>query len=57
MIKVIVHDLVVLDFSQVEIGWDDILQDDSTKGIFNMELEDIDEATDDELMDGREVCL
>ena len=57
MIKVIVHDLVVLDFSQVEIGWDDILQDDSTKGIFNMELEDIDEATDDELMDGSEVCL
>ncbi|PON78708.1 RNA polymerase I specific transcription initiation factor [Trema orientale] len=39
----------------VEIGWDDILQDDSSKGIFNMELEDLDEATDDELMDGNEL--
>ena len=41
----------------MEIGWDDILQDESAKGIFNMELEDVDEAIDDELMDDGEVCL
>ncbi|KAL5556349.1 hypothetical protein UlMin_038585 [Ulmus minor] len=39
----------------VEIGWDDILQDDSTKGIFNMELEDVEEVTDDEWMDDGEL--
>lgn len=39
----------------VEIGWDDILQDESAKGIFNMELEDVDEAIDDELMDDGEL--
>ncbi|EXC17569.1 hypothetical protein L484_012360 [Morus notabilis] len=39
----------------VEIGWDDILQDDSTRGIFKMELELIEEATDDEFEDGGEL--
>ncbi|XP_062095602.1 uncharacterized protein LOC133801411 [Humulus lupulus] len=52
MLSGLIDLLVDLD---VEIGWDDILHDDSTKGIFNMELEDIDEATDDELMDGSEL--
>ncbi|XP_021907753.1 RNA polymerase I-specific transcription initiation factor RRN3 [Carica papaya] len=31
----------------VEIGWDDILQEDSGKGIFDMELEDVNDAADD----------
>ena len=31
----------------MEIGWDDILQDDFSKGIFEIELEDDDEITDD----------
>ncbi|XP_030480271.1 uncharacterized protein LOC115697418 [Cannabis sativa] len=52
MISGLIDLLVDLD---VEIGWDDILHDDSTKGIFNMELEDIDEASDDELMDSSEL--
>ncbi|KAF4358779.1 hypothetical protein F8388_022546 [Cannabis sativa] len=52
MISGLIDLLVDLD---VEIGWDDILHDDSTKGIFNMELEDIDEASDDELMDSSEM--
>lgn len=39
----------------MEIGWDDILQDDSTRGIFKMELEAIEEAADDEFEDGGEV--
>lgn len=42
-------------FLQVEIGWDDILQEDSTKGIFKMELEDIEEDADYEFEDGSEV--
>ncbi|KAF4401506.1 hypothetical protein G4B88_001700 [Cannabis sativa] len=52
MLSGLIDLLVDLD---VEIGWDDILHDDSTKGIFNMELEDIDEASDDELMDSSEL--
>lgn len=28
----------------MEIGWDDILQDDLPKGIFEMELEDVEGA-------------
>lgn len=39
----------------MEIGWDDILQEDSTKGIFKMELEDIEEDADYEFEDGSEV--
>lgn len=33
---------------KVAIGWDDILRDDSCKGIFAIELEDADEVDDDE---------
>ncbi|PIA40361.1 hypothetical protein AQUCO_02500213v1 [Aquilegia coerulea] len=39
----VVSRLVDLD---VEIEWDEILQDDPSKGIFDMEIEDIDEAAD-----------
>lgn len=39
----------------VEIGWDDILQEDSTKGIFKMELEDIEEDADYEFEGGSEL--
>jgi RNA polymerase I-specific transcription initiation factor RRN3 len=39
----------------VEIGWDDILQDDSSKGIFQMELENVDEIADFNEEDGIEV--
>lgn len=51
------HDnFFILNFLQLEIGWDDILQDDSSKGIFKMELEDVDETTDDDdLKDNNEV--
>lgn len=43
----------------MEIGWDDILQEDSGKGIFDMELEDVEENAD---VDGdgkiqNDVCL
>ena len=31
--------MLVLSF-QLEIDWDDILQDDSSRGMFDMELED-----------------
>ncbi|GLT53358.1 hypothetical protein SLA2020_266360 [Shorea laevis] len=39
----------------VEIGWDDILQDDSSKGIFQMELENVDEISDYDGEDGTEL--
>jgi hypothetical protein len=39
----------------VEIGWDDILQDDSSKGIFQMELENVDKIADYDEEDGAEV--
>lgn len=39
---------------QVEIGWEDI-KNDSSKGIFEMELEDVDESRDDDLNDDSEV--
>ncbi|KAB1224016.1 RNA polymerase I-specific transcription initiation factor RRN3 [Morella rubra] len=44
--------LIELD---VEIGWDDILQEDSSKGIFQMELENMDEMTDYDDEDGIEL--
>ncbi|XP_057970224.1 uncharacterized protein LOC131159371 [Malania oleifera] len=44
MLMAVVDRLIDLD---VEIGWDDILQDDSSKGMFEMELEDLDETADD----------
>lgn len=43
MLMAMMDRLVDLD---VEIGWDDILQEDSSKGIFDMELEDVDENVD-----------
>ncbi|KAE8010774.1 hypothetical protein FH972_007110 [Carpinus fangiana] len=43
--------LIELD---VEIGWDDILQDDSSKGIFQMELENVDKIADYDEEDGTE---
>ncbi|KAB8681459.1 hypothetical protein FH972_026338 [Carpinus fangiana] len=39
----------------VEIGWDDILQDDSSKGIFQMELENVDEIAYYNEEDGTEL--
>ncbi|KAE8077854.1 hypothetical protein FH972_016374 [Carpinus fangiana] len=39
----------------VEIGWDDIFQDDSSKGIFQMELENVEEIADYDEEDGTEV--
>ena len=39
----------------MEIGWDDILQDDSSKGIFQMELESVDEIADYDEEDGTKV--
>ncbi|XWS33975.1 hypothetical protein CRYUN_Cryun22dG0128300 [Craigia yunnanensis] len=40
MVMAVVDRLIELD---VEIGWDAILQDDFSKGIFEMELEDVDD--------------
>lgn len=37
-----------LYFLQVEIEWEDILQDDSCKSIFEMELEDMEDTIDEE---------
>ncbi|XP_021606460.1 RNA polymerase I-specific transcription initiation factor RRN3 isoform X2 [Manihot esculenta] len=45
MLMAVVDLLTELD---VAIGWDDILRDDSCKGIFAIELEDADEVDDDE---------
>ena len=39
----------------MEIGWDDILQEDSSKGIFQMELENVDKIADYDEADGTEV--
>lgn len=41
----------------MEIGWEDILHDDSSKGIFEMELEDIEEDVDEGDQDHGEVWL
>lgn len=41
----------------MEIEWEDILQDDSGKGIFEMELEDVEETLDDDDQEGEQVCL
>ncbi|KAK3013658.1 hypothetical protein RJ639_008529 [Escallonia herrerae] len=45
MLVEVVNTLIDLD---VEIGWDDILQDDSSKGIFEMELDDEEGSADDD---------
>ncbi|KAF8409883.1 hypothetical protein HHK36_002401 [Tetracentron sinense] len=49
LLLAVVDRLIDLD---VEIGWDDILQDDSSGGIFNMELEDEEEKDVSELPKG-----
>ncbi|XP_043713609.1 RNA polymerase I-specific transcription initiation factor RRN3-like isoform X2 [Telopea speciosissima] len=51
MIMAVVDRLVDLD---VELGWDEIIQEDSSKGIFHMELEDLEEAADYIVKDGSE---
>ncbi|GMY09497.1 RNA polymerase I-specific transcription initiation factor RRN3 isoform X2 [Fagus crenata] len=43
MLMALMDTLIDLD---VDIGWDDILQDDFGKGIFQMEIEDMDEIAD-----------
>ncbi|GFS39416.1 RNA polymerase I specific transcription initiation factor RRN3 protein [Actinidia rufa] len=48
----VVDRLIDLD---VEIEWEDILQDDFSKGIFEMELEDVEETLDDDEQEGDEV--
>ncbi|KAL3525146.1 hypothetical protein ACH5RR_013518 [Cinchona calisaya] len=52
MVVAIVDRLIDLD---VEIAWDDILQDDFSKGIFQMELEDLEGPADDLHDDGDEL--
>ncbi|EPS68922.1 hypothetical protein M569_05845, partial [Genlisea aurea] len=53
MVIVAVMDrLVDLD---VELPWDEILQEDFSKGIFDMELEDFDGQADDAMQDGTEL--
>ncbi|GAV86185.1 RRN3 domain-containing protein [Cephalotus follicularis] len=50
ILMAVVDRLIDLD---VEIGWDDILQDEpSNTSIFEMELEDMDEAADDDELSG-----
>lgn len=41
----------------MEISWDDILQDDFHKGMFDMELEDLENPTDYIVQDGEKVIL
>ena len=48
---------LLMYFWQVEIEWEDILQDDFSKGIFEMELEDVEETLDDDEQEGDEVCF
>jgi RNA polymerase I-specific transcription initiation factor RRN3 len=52
MLTAVVDKLIDLD---VEIEWEDILQDDSGKGIFEMELEDLEETLDDADQDSDEL--
>ncbi|XP_022897900.1 RNA polymerase I-specific transcription initiation factor RRN3-like [Olea europaea var. sylvestris] len=52
MIVAIMDRLIDLD---VEIAWDDILQDDFSKGIFDMELEDLEGFSDHVQQDGNEL--
>ncbi|KAL3527319.1 hypothetical protein ACH5RR_011975 [Cinchona calisaya] len=51
MLVAIVDRLIDLD---VEIAWDDILHDDFSKGIFEMEIEDLEGPADDLQHDGDE---
>ncbi|KAL2533254.1 RNA polymerase I specific transcription initiation factor RRN3 protein [Abeliophyllum distichum] len=52
MLVAIMDRLIDLD---VEIAWDDILQDDFSKGIFDMELEDLEGFSDHVQQDGDEL--
>ncbi|XP_022888473.1 RNA polymerase I-specific transcription initiation factor RRN3-like isoform X1 [Olea europaea var. sylvestris] len=52
MLVTIMDRLIDLD---VEIAWDDILQDDFCKGIFDMELEDLEGFSDQVQQDGNEL--
>ncbi|KAE9466310.1 hypothetical protein C3L33_01778, partial [Rhododendron williamsianum] len=52
MLAAVVDKLIDLD---VEIEWEDILQDDSGKGIFEMELEDVEETIDDDDQEGEQL--
>lgn len=52
MLIAVVDRLLDLD---VEIGWEDIVQDDSSKGIFEMELEDLEEDEEDLNDEGNEL--
>ncbi|KAA8532095.1 hypothetical protein F0562_006763 [Nyssa sinensis] len=54
MLIAVVDRLIDLD---VEIGWDEILQDDSSKGIFEMELEDVEGTADDTEKDSDELPI
>lgn len=40
----------------MEIAWEDILQDDFQKGMFDMELEDLEGPADHIDQDSNEVC-
>lgn len=40
---------------KVEISWEDIVQDDFHKGMFDIELEDLENPADDIVQDGDEV--
>ncbi|XP_058180575.1 uncharacterized protein LOC131299052 [Rhododendron vialii] len=52
MLAAVVDKLIDLD---VEIEWEDILQDDSGKGIFEMELEGVEETLDDADQEGEQL--
>ncbi|KAE8655669.1 G-type lectin S-receptor-like serine/threonine-protein kinase RLK1-like [Hibiscus syriacus] len=54
MLMAVVDRLIELD---VEIGWDAILQDDFSKGIFEMELEDVDDIEENDEPDVGEFRL
>jgi hypothetical protein len=41
---------------QVNITWEDVLQEEHNKGIFDMELEDLDEDKDNLGYEGTKVC-
>ncbi|KAK6933126.1 RNA polymerase I specific transcription initiation factor RRN3 [Dillenia turbinata] len=45
LVAMVMDRLIDLD---VEIRWEDILQEDCNKGVFNIELDDMDEAFDDD---------
>jgi RNA polymerase I-specific transcription initiation factor RRN3 len=46
----------LIGIMQVNITWEDILQDEHNKGIFDMELEDLAEDEDNLGQEGTKVC-